>query len=314
MQNLLHSAGADRKRKAVIAHLPLYIMMLPGIVYLFVNNYMPLAGLQLAFKKFKYSEGIWGSAWNGIRNFRFLFRSRDAWIIVRNTLGYNLIFIVLGTVFSITVAILLNEVRRKRVQQSYQTLILIPHLLSSVIISYIVYAFLGGDNGMVNNSILKPMGFAGISWYTEVKYWPFILVIVQLWKSFGYTSIVYFASIVGIDHSYYEAAVVDGAGAWQQVTQITLPLLKPVIITLTLLSIGRMFYSDFGLFYQVPMNTGLLYDATNTIDTYVYRGLLESNDVGRASAAGFTQSILGFILVLTTNGIIRKVEKEQALF
>ena len=300
--------------KRIRSHLPLYVMALPGVLYLFVNNYMPLPGLQLAFKKFKYADGIWGSAFNGLKNFRFLFRSSDAGIIIRNTLCYNLAFIVLGTVFAITVAILLNEVGRKRLQQSFQTLILIPHLLSYVIVSYITFALLGGDVGMINNSILLPLGYQKISWYTEPRYWPFILVVVNLWKTFGYNSILYYASIVGFDKTYYEAAVIDGASTWKQITRITIPLLKPVIITLTLLSVGRMFYSDFGLFYQVPMDSGILYNVTNTIDTYVYRGLLPNNDIGRASAAGFLQSILGFLLVLLTNAVVRKVEKESALF
>ncbi len=295
-------------------HLPLYFMMLPGLAYIIINNYMPLAGLQLAFKKFKYSLGIWGSPWNGVKNFTYLFKTGDAWIIIRNTLGYNLIFILLGTLLAIVVAILLNEVQRKRLQQTYQTVILIPYLISYVIVSYIVYALLGESNGMINNSIMKALGHNPVPWYTDPKYWPYIMTIVQLWKSFGYSSIIYFATILGIDKAYYEAAVVDGAGAWKQITGITLPMLKPVIITLTLLSIGRIFYSDFGLFYQVPMNTGLLYNATNTIDTYVYRGLLETNDIGRASAAGFIQSVLGFLLVLGTNAVVRSVEKEQALF
>ena len=307
-------ATKKRRGSQVIKHLPLYFMMIPGIAYLIINNYLPLTGLQLAFKKFKYSLGIWESPFNGLKNFQYLFKTGDAWTIVRNTLGYNIIFIIVGTVMAIIVAILLNEVQKKRMQQAYQTLILIPHLISYVIVSYIAYALLGESNGMINNAILKPLGIGAVSWYTQAKYWPYILVFIQLWKTLGYSSIVYFATIVGIDRSYYEAAVVDGAGVWKQITYITLPMLKPVIITLTLLAIGRIFYSDFGLFYQVPMNTGLLYDTTNTIDTYVYRGLLETNDIGRASAAGFIQSILGFALVLGTNAIVRAVEKEQALF
>lgn len=300
--------------RRILKQWPLYLMMVPGLAYLLINNYMPLAGLQLAFKKFKYALGIWKSDFNNFKNFTYLFKSSDAWIIIRNTVGYNLVFILLGTVVAIFVAILLNMVRVKRMQKFYQTVILIPHLISYVIVSYIVYAFLGQDNGMINNSLLKSLGMEPIAWYTEAAYWPYILVITQLWKTFGYNSIIYYATIVGIDQTYYEAAIVDGATWWKQVRYITLPMLKPVIVTLTLLAIGRMFYSDFGLFYQVPMNIGLLYDATNTIDTYVYRGLLETNDVGRASAAGFIQSVMGFFLVLGTNAIVRRVDREQALF
>lgn len=300
--------------RRILKQWPLYLMMVPGLAYLLINNYMPLAGLQLAFKKFKYALGIWKSDFNNFKNFTYLFKSSDAWIIIRNTVGYNFVFILLGTVVAIFVAILLNMVRVKRMQKFYQTVILIPHLISYVIVSYIVYAFLGQDNGMINNSLLKALGMEPIAWYTEAAYWPYILVITQLWKTFGYNSIIYYATIVGIDQTYYEAAIVDGATWWKQVRYITLPMLKPVIVTLTLLAIGRMFYSDFGLFYQVPMNIGLLYDATNTIDTYVYRGLLETNDVGRASAAGFIQSVMGFFLVLGTNAIVRRVDREQALF
>ena len=300
--------------RRILKQWPLYLMMVPGLAYLLINNYMPLAGLQLAFKKFKYALGIWKSDFNNFKNFTYLFKSSDAWIIIRNTVGYNLVFILLGTVVAIFVAILLNMVRVKRMQKFYQTVILIPHLISYVIVSYIVYAFLGQDNGMINNSLLKALGMEPIAWYTEAAYWPYILVITQLWKTFGYNSIIYYATIVGIDQTYYEAAIVDGATWWKQVRFITLPMLKPVIVTLTLLAIGRMLYSDFGLFYQVPMNIGLLYDATNTIDTYVYRGLLETNDVGRASAAGFIQSVMGFFLVLGTNAIVRRVDREQALF
>lgn len=293
---------------------PMYLMMLPGVAYLVINNYMPIPGLMLAFKKFKYPRGIWGSDWCGFKNFTFLISSKDLWLIVRNTLLYNVAFILLGTILSVTIAILLNEVRSKKLQQSFQTVILIPHLLSYVIISYIVYALFGAESGMINNSILMPLGVTPVSWYTEDRYWPVILTCVYLWKSFGYSSIVYFATLVGFDRTYYEAAMVDGATTWQQISRITLPLLKPVIITLTLFSVGRIFYSDFGLFYQVPMNSGMLYETTSTIDTYVYRGLLEDNNIGRASAATFIQSIMGFILVLVANLTVRRFEKENALF
>ncbi len=293
---------------------PMYLMMLPGVAYLVINNYMPIPGLMLAFKKFKYPRGIWGSDWCGFKNFTFLISSKDLWLIVRNTLLYNVAFILLGTILSVIIAILLNEVRSKKLQQSFQTVILIPHLLSYVIISYIVYALFGAESGMINNSILMPLGVTPISWYTEDRYWPVILTCVYLWKSFGYSSIVYFATLVGFDRTYYEAAMVDGATTWQQISRITLPLLKPVIITLTLFSVGRIFYSDFGLFYQVPMNSGMLYETTSTIDTYVYRGLLEDNNIGRASAATFIQSIMGFILVLVANLTVRRFEKENALF
>ncbi|MDE7047711.1 MAG: ABC transporter permease subunit [Lachnospiraceae bacterium] len=295
-------------------YMPLYLMMMPGMIYLIVNNYMPMSGLILAFKRFNYSLGMWKSPWVGLSNFTYLFTGNDAFQIIRNTICYNLVFIVLGTILAITVAILLNDVTNVKAKKTYQTLILIPYLISIVIVSYIVFAFLSQDSGFVNNTLLKALGKDSISWYTSPRYWPVILTFVYLWKSFGYNSIIYYATIIGIDETYYEAARIDGATRWQQVWYITLQCLKPTIITLTLLSVGRIFYSDFGLFYQVPMDSGPLLNATNTIDTYVYRALLTLNDVGRSSAAGFMQSIMGFIVVFSANLLVNKIDKENALF
>lgn len=304
----------QRTRKRLRKYLPLYLLALPGIIYLIINNYLPMGGLILAFKKYSFAKGILDSPWNGLGNFTYLFGSKWAGIMFRNTICYNIVFLILGTVFAIFVAILLGEIRNKAAKQTYQTIILIPHLMSTVLIGYLVFAFLSGTNGFVNKGILEPLGRDPISWYTEAKYWPFILVIVQLWRSFGFQSIVYFATIIGFDRTYYEAAVVDGASTWQQITRITLPLLKPTVIILTIMSLGRMFASDFGLFYQVPQNSGLLYSTTTTIDTFVYRTLMQDHDVGRSLAAGFLQSVLGFIVVMITNGIVRKVDSESALF
>ena len=293
---------------------PLYLCALPGFIYLIINNYLPMGGLILAFKKYSFAKGIIKSPWNGLSNFTYLFGSKWAKIMFRNTIGYNVLFLFLGTVFAIFVAILLNEVRKKTAQQVYQTTILIPHLVSTVLIGYLVYAFLSSTNGFVNKGILEPLGKEGIQWYTEAKYWPFILTIVQLWRSFGFQRIVYFATIIGFDKTYYEAAVVDGATTWQQITRITLPLLKPTVIILTIMALGRMFASDFGLFYQVPQNSGLLYSTTTTIDTFVYRTLMQDHDVGRSLAAGFMQSVLGFFVVMLTNAIVRRTEPDSALF
>jgi putative aldouronate transport system permease protein len=193
-------------------------------------------------------------------------------------------------------------------------LILIPHLVSMVLVGYIVFAFLSNSNGFVNKGILEPLGMKDVNWYTEAGYWPYILVFVNLWKGFGFQSIVYFATIIGFDKSYYEAAVVDGASTWQQITRITLPLLKPTVIILTVMAIGRMFSTDFGLFYQVPMNSGMLREATTTIDTFVYKTFMEDHDVGRSLAAGFMQSVLGFVFVMGTNLGVRKIDPDSALF
>lgn len=303
-----------QKIKKIRKYLPLYILALPGILYLIINNYLPMGGLILAFKKYSFAKGIIDSPWNGIGNFTYLFGSKWAKIMFRNTIGYNLVFLVLGTVFAIFVAIILGEIRSKMAKQTYQTLILIPHLVSTVLIGYLVFAFLSSNNGFINKGILEPLGKEGIEWYTKAEYWPVILTIVQLWRSFGFQSIVYFATIIGFDKTYYEAAVVDGASTWQQITRITLPLLKPTVIILTIMALGRMFASDFGLFYQVPQNSGMLYTTTTTIDTFVYRTLMQDHDVGRSLAAGFLQSVLGFCVVMITNAIVRKVDSESALF
>lgn len=292
----------------------LYLLAVPGFIYLIINNYMPMVGLILAFKNYSFAKGIFASPWCRLSNFTYLFSSKWAKIMFRNTICYNLVFIVLGTVLAIFVAIVLGEIRNARAKQFYQTVILIPHLVSMVLVGYLVYALLSYSNGFINKGILENLGIEGINWYTEPKYWPFILTIVHLWKGFGFQSIVFYATIIGFDKTYYEAAVVDGATIWQQITKITLPLLRPTVIMLTIMSLGRMFASDFGLFYQVPMNTGTLYTATTTIDTFVYRAMMEDHDVGRSLAAGFLQSILGFVVVMATNTVVRKVDSDSALF
>lgn len=294
--------------------LPLYLMTLPALAYIFINNYIPMFGIVIAFKDYKATKGIWGSEWCGFSNFEFLFRSPDAFIITRNTILYNVAFIIIGTVLAIFVAILLNEVKSKVGKNIFQTCILIPYLVSMVVVAYIVYAFLSTGTGFINTGILAKLGKAGVSWYEKGEYWPFILTFVNVWKTFGYNSIIYVATIAGFDMSMYEAAAVDGATKWNQIKSITLPSLKPTIITLTLMSVGRIFFSDFGLFYQVTMNSGPLIDATGTIDTYVFRGLMERGNIGMSAAAGFYQSIVGFLLILIANGITRKVSKSNALF
>ena len=304
----------SRRNKRIKQFLPLYIMLLPGIVYLIINNYLPMGGLVIAFKKVNYAVGIFNSPWAGLSNFKFLFSNNDALNALRNTVLYNLGFILFGNILAITVAIALDCVKSKFLKRFSQVVILIPYLLSTVIVSYIVYAFLNPTNGFVNNSVLPLLGIDPIKWYNVPKYWPVILTIVYLWMSFGYSSILYYSTFIGIDKSLYEAAVMDGATTWQQICHVTLPSLKFTIITLVLLAVGRICYSDFGLFYQVPQHSGLLYSTTQTIDTFVYRALLELNDVGRSSAAGFLQSILGFIMVFTANTLVSRIDKESALF
>lgn len=290
---------------------PLYLMMAPGLIYLFINNYMPMAGLVVAFKNYNVVDGIFGSP-AGLSNFTYLFN--DAWTITRNTLLYNIVFIIINLILGIAFAIFICDIRSKACKTIYQSAILLPFLMSIVIVSYITFAFFSGDNGMLNKTILPFFGKEAINWYSESKYWPVILVIVNTWKGVGYGCLIYISSISGIDPSFYEAAELDGASKWKQIRYITLPSIMPSVITLTLLNIGRIFYSDFGLFYQVTQNSGQLYDTTNVIDTYVYRALLQSGNIGMASAAGFYQSIVGFACVLLANVVVRKLSPENAMF
>ena len=246
-------------------------------------------------------------------SFKYLFKTPDAALITRNTLLYNFAFIVVNTTVSILIAILLSELRSKTKVKIFQSAVLIPSLISIIIVSYLVYAFLSGRTGFVNG-LLTSLGKENISFYTESKYWPFILIFVNCWKGAGYSSIIYLAAILGIDQEMYEAAEIDGATRWHKIKCITLPLLKSTVITMTLLSIGRIFYSDFGLFYQVPMNSGALINATNTIDTYVYRGLIELGDISMSSAACVYQSLMGFALVMIANWLTKRYSSENALF
>ncbi|MBD5455675.1 MAG: sugar ABC transporter permease [Lachnospiraceae bacterium] len=288
-------------------------MLLPGCIYLFINNYIPMTGIIVAFKKYNVNDGIYRSPWIGLDNFTYLFK-RDAAIIIRNTLLYNAAFIVINLIVAITLAILISDVKSKWGKKIYQSSVLIPFLVSIVIVSYIVFAFLGAENGLLNKGVLASLGREPVAWYQEPKYWPFIIVFVHVWKTVGYGCMIYIAGIAGIDRSFYEAAQLDGASKWQQIKSITLPCLVPSIVTLTLLNIGRIFYSDFGLFYQVPQNSGALYNVTNTIDTYVYRAMISAGGIGRSSAAGMFQSVVGFSLVLMSNLIVRRISKENALF
>ena len=292
---------------------PLYIMFLPGAIYLFINCYIPMFGIQIAFRNYKANMGVYGSPWCGLDNFKFLTRTKDAWIMIRNTVLYNITFIILGTVLAVATAIILNDIRSKKGKQLYQTIILIPFLISMVIVSYLAFAFLSTSNGYINNSLVKLFGITAIDWYNTPKYWPFILVIINIWKNLGYNMILYYATICGIDGTLYEAAVVDGASRWQRVKYVTLPGLKSTIIVLTLMALGGIFRYDFGPFYQVPQNSGPLISVTQTIDTYVYRGLMQNNNIGMSSAAGLYPSVVGFVLVFTANWVVRKSDNESSL-
>lgn len=302
------------RRKSAKSSLPLLLLTIPGMIYLLINNYIPMAGVVIAFKSQNFAKGIFGGDWIGLDNFAFLFKTKDAWIMTRNTILYNLAFIVIGTICAIIVALLMTELTKKFLSKFYQNALIIPSVISTVVISYIVFSFLNSDSGLINKTILGLFNLPEISWYSEAKYWPVIIVLVFIWKTAGYSSIVYMASIAGMDKSIYEAAKIDGAGKFRQIKDITLPLLKPTIIIMTLLAVGRIMNSDFGLFYQVPMNSGALYNTTQTIDTFVYRAMMQLNDTGMAAASGLYQSLVGFVLVMVANGIVRKIDSDNSLF
>ena len=303
-----------KKKNVLKEYWPLYLMMLPALLYLLINNYIPMAGMVIAFKKLNFAKGIWASPWAGLDNFKFLFASKDAWIITRNTLLYNVAFILVNMVVGIAIAILITEVRNTKLKKIYQSAILLPFLMSMVILSYIVYALLSAENGLVNNSILPLFHIDPIQWYQKPKYWPAVLIIANCWKGVGYGCLIYIASLIGIDPSFYEAARLDGASKWQEITKITLPSLVPTIITLLLLSIGRIFYSDFGMYYFLTKDNGMLYSVTDVIDTYIYRALKTVNDPGMGAAVGLFQSLMGFILVLASNAVAKKIDEEGAIF
>ena len=295
----------------------LLLLTIPGAIWFLVFAYLPMFGVIVAFKRWRihggFFESLMNSKWVGFDNFKFLFQSSDAWLITKNTVLYNIVFIILGIVLPVTLAILLNELLNKKLAKFYQSSMFLPYFLSWVVVSYCLYAFLSPEKGYVNG-ILQSMGGKGISWYTEPKYWPCIIIFMSQWKAVGYGTVVYLASICGIDKSYYEAAMIDGASKFQQIKYITVPLLKPVMIIMFITSIGGMFRGDLGLFYQLPKDSGALYPVTNVIDTYVYRGLMNLGDIGMSSAASLYQSFVGLILIVTSNAIVRKVDEENAFF
>lgn len=291
----------------------LYLMLLPVVVQLLLNNYLPMFGIIVAFKNYNLTDGFFGSPWSGFQNFEYLFKTRDALVITRNTILYNSAFVVLNLIFPIIFALMLNELRNRFLAKVHQTFLFLPYFLSPIVLSYIVYAFLG-EFGFVNSTILPYFGLEKIAFYFETKWWPYILSSVNTWKNLAYYVVIYMAAMLGIDDEYYEAARIDGASRWRQIWSITLPLLIPVMVIMSLLQIGRVMFADFGLFYIVPRDSGMLFEATNVIDTYVYRTFLVFGDIGLSSAAGFYQAIVGFVLVFAANWIVRRINKENALF
>lgn len=300
--------------KNVIGSKELLLMLALPALYLVINKYIPMIGVLIAFKDINYAKGILGSPWVGFENFYYLFKTSDAYIITRNTLLYNISFLVLNVIIPVSLALLINELRGRFFPKVYQSLLLLPYFMSMVVVSYLVFAFLSHENGFINKSILSIFEMDAILWYSESKYWPFILPFVHVWKSAGYISIIYLATLTGIDQQYYEAIAIDGGGKWKQIRHISLPFLKPVIIIMTIFEVGKIFNADFGLFFQVPLQSGAIMSVTNVLDTYVYRALIMNSDIGMAAAAGLYQAVVGFILVIVTNSIVRKINRDNALF
>lgn len=296
----------------------LILMALPGMVWMIFFFYIPVLANVVAFKDFHISPdgfmaSLKASPWVGWNNFKFLFSSNEAFLITKNTVLYNVAFILLNLFISVFFAIVMSELRNKKLVKVYQTMSLLPYFLSWVIISYFVYAFLSPDKGVFNQWITAHHG-TPINWYNEPKFWPFILIFVGVWKGIGYNSIIYFASAMGIDPTYYEAATVDGANKWQQIKNVTLPQLVPLMSIMTILAVGNIFRADFGLFFNVTRNSGSLHQVTAVLDTYIYNGLTATGDIGMTAAAGLYQSVVGFILLIISNGIVRHFDSGSALF
>lgn len=291
----------------------LYSLCALPMILVFLFNYLPMGGIIIAFKDYKYSKGILGSKWVGLDNFRFLFKSNDFFRITWNTLELNFIFIVVGIVAAVLVAVLMYGIQSRHASKVYQTVLITPYFMSWVIVSYIVYAFLNPSYGMLNK-VIEGLGGEPIDWYSSPGAWTYILTICSVWKHVGMDSVVYYAALMGIDSSLFEAARIDGANRRQITWKITIPSLIPLITILTILKIGNIFRADFGLFYQVTRNVGTLYSRTDVIDTYVYRTMREIGDMGMSSAVGLIQSLVGFVLVLVTNHAAKKIDPESSLF
>jgi putative aldouronate transport system permease protein len=296
-------------------------MVAPGAIWLILLRYLPMLGIVIAFKNYKiytkapsFINNIIHSDWVGLKNFKFIFATTDSWKMIRNTIGYNALWIVLGLIISVSFAIMLNEITNKFVAKSYQTLMFFPYFLSWVVASYFVLAFLDPTSGLLVN-LQKKMGLEVMNWYHDNRPWPIILTIANLWKNVGYSTILYLAAITGIDTNQYEAASIDGASKWQQVLYVTLPHLRTMIIILFIMNVGKIFNADFGLFWNVPMQSGTLIPTTQVIDTYVYRVLNSTGgDIGMSAAAGLLQNVVGFVCIMIANTIVRKVDEESSLF
>ncbi|MEK5399968.1 sugar ABC transporter permease [Paenibacillus sp. VTT E-133280] len=303
-----HTFWSDLKNYRV-----LLLMLAPAVAFFLLFAYVPMAGIIIAFKHYDYAGGIFGSAWNGLDNFRFFFESGDAWRVTRNTALYNIAFIVVNNALQIFAAIMLFEVGGKWFRKITQSALFLPYFISWVVVGAIAYNLLNYDIGTVN-ALLRGLGLEPIDIYNTPAYWPYILVLVSAWKGLGYGTVMYLAAITGIDTEQYEAAEIDGANIFQRIRKVTIPNLYPTIIILVLLAVGNIFRGDFGMFYNMIGNNGLLFSSTDVIDTFVFRSLITSNDIGMSAAAGVFQSVLGFATIMTVNYAVRKYDKDRALF
>ena len=309
-----HKTGRPSGKKAYLKdNIQLLFMYSPVLVLLAVFSYWPMYGLILSFKNYKVTDGIWGSEWVGLKNFEFFFTSKDLFRVLRNTLGLNFLFIFAGLAAAVAFALLMFEVKKARHVKLYQTVSILPNFISWVAVSFMVYGLLEYNRGMINH-LIQLLGGERIRFYEEAGWWPGILLLVNLWHSVGMGSIIYYAALLSADQELYEAADIDGAGKLQKIWYISIPQLIPIMTIRTIMSIGNIFRSDFGMIYNVPRNIGALYRTTDVIDTYVYRALMEVGNIGMSSAVGMFQSVVCFITLILTNKIAGKISPENTLF
>lgn len=289
------------------------LMLAPAVIYTLIFAYYPMTGIVMAFKKYNYAGGIWGSPWNGLENFKFFFKSGQAGLVTRNTVLYNVMFIVVNTIAQISAAILLTEIHNKYYRKITQSVMFLPYFISWVIVGVMAFNIFSSDYGFINR-IITYFGGEKISFYTTPQVWPFILLFFSVWKGIGYGSVMYLAAIMGIDTSIYEAAKIDGANVFQRIFRVTIPSIMPTTIILFLLSVGGIFKGNFDMFYNLVGYNGLLYNTTDVIDTLTFRALISSNDFGMSAAIGLYQSVLCFVTILIVNKLVSLYEKDYTLF
>jgi len=294
--------------------LPLYIMALPTIIFLLMFCYAPMFGLVMAFQDFKVDKGFFGSQFVGFQNFKFLFSSTDAWVITRNTVCYNLVFIVVNTSLAILMSLMLSELHSRPLAKTLQTIYMLPYFLAWTVVAIVLSGFLDRGYGLVNKIIQAVGGKGKTDWYKERELWPWLFVALNAWKGVGYSTVLYLAVISGISNDYYEAAVLDGATKIQQARYITLPHLRTVMCITLIMSLGSIFRGDFGLFYSVTKDNGRLYPVSDVIDTYIYRSLTTMSNAGMTAAAGFYQSVVGFLTLIFANWVVTKIDADSAMF